>query len=211
MSDFFDLFDLPRAVNLDADALQRAFHERSRKYHPDLHQNALPRVQRQMLRSSMALNEAYRTLRDGRSRLEYLLSLESPNRAERRSARVPMAFFDAVEQVQELLFDYRAAFDAERPAIAEKLRALREDAGAVADGLWSAVASVGGEWDANERAHNFAEIAEDAYQSRKAPLLERLERLRDELAYADRVVANIDRALDGERDTRVPPDSSQEP
>jgi phenylalanyl-tRNA synthetase alpha subunit len=159
----------------------------------------------------MALNEGYRTLRDRRSRLEYLLALESPNRAENRSNRVPVELFDVVEQVHELLCDYRTASNDERPAIAAKLRALRQDASAAMDGLWQSVASVGDAWDANENAYELAEISEDVYQTRKKPLLERLERLSDELAYAARVVTNIDRALDGERDARVEHDTPQEP
>jgi len=200
MRDYFALFDLPRTVNLDVEALQRAFHARSRKVHPDLYQGSLPRVQQEMLRSSMALNEAYQVLRDRRRRLEHLLALESPRRPENRSQRVPMELFDVVEQVHEHLAAYRTASDEERLALAEKLHALRRDASAAADAIWQTIAAVGNEWDANENAYERAEITEETYQARKKPLLEQLERLSDELAYAERLLLNVDQALDGERD-----------
>lgn len=200
MSDYFALLGIPRSVNLDAEALQGAFHERSRKVHPDLHQGALPSVQREMLRASMALNEAYRTLRDRRSRLDYLLSLELPNRPENRSQNVPLALFEVVEQVHELLFAYQQAAAEERPVLAAKLRAVRQEASDASDAIWKNVAAVGNEWDANERAYELAEIPEETYQAQKTRLLEQLVRLNDELAYADRLLANIDRILDGERD-----------
>lgn len=200
MSDYFALLGMPRSVNLDAEALQRAFHERSRQVHPDLHQGALPSVQREMLRASMTLNEAYRTLRDQRSRLEYLLSLELPDRPENRSQEVPLALFEVVEQVHELLFAYREASAEKRPLLAAKLRAARQEASLARDTIWNNVAAVGAEWDANEHAYELAEITEETYQTQKKKLLEQLARLNDELAYADRVLANIDRTLDGERD-----------
>ena len=40
MSDYFAVFELPRKLQLDEEALRRRFYELSRRHHPDFHQLA---------------------------------------------------------------------------------------------------------------------------------------------------------------------------
>jgi DnaJ-domain-containing protein 1 len=40
MADYFEVFGLPRKLQIDLDALQRSFYELSRRHHPDFHQGA---------------------------------------------------------------------------------------------------------------------------------------------------------------------------
>ncbi len=52
MSDYFEVFDLPRKLQVDLDALQSRFYELSRRHHPDFHQMAGEDVQAAALERS---------------------------------------------------------------------------------------------------------------------------------------------------------------
>jgi molecular chaperone HscB len=73
---YFSLFSLPRHLNIDLVALEKAFYAQSRRLHPDRFASRPPEEQAEALARSSALNDAYRTLRDPVARTEYLLGLE---------------------------------------------------------------------------------------------------------------------------------------
>src|SRR5215212_1003182 len=74
--DFFSFLGLPRKLNIDAADLEQRYRALSRQYHPDYFYNAPPAERRASLERSSYLNDAYRTLRNSASRVEYLLKLE---------------------------------------------------------------------------------------------------------------------------------------
>jgi len=76
MSDYFEVFGLPRKLQVDLEALQRRFYELSRRHHPDFHQGADAAAQAQALEASALVNRAYRALRDPVARVQYLIALE---------------------------------------------------------------------------------------------------------------------------------------
>jgi molecular chaperone HscB len=73
--DHFARFGLARRWQLDRDALEDRYLEASRRVHPDRHANADAATRRAALEHSAAINEAYRVLRDGVRRAEYLVKL----------------------------------------------------------------------------------------------------------------------------------------
>jgi molecular chaperone HscB len=75
-ADYFSVFDLPRTLDLDAKALERAFYRKSREVHPDRFAQAGPEKQQWSLDQTSLLNDAYRALKDPIARTEYLLRLE---------------------------------------------------------------------------------------------------------------------------------------
>src|SRR5580700_6930814 len=72
-ADYFAFFGLPRKLALDADTLERKFHSLSWKLHPDNFVRASEYERSLSLERSSQLNDAFRTLREPVSRLEYLL------------------------------------------------------------------------------------------------------------------------------------------
>ena len=74
--DYFSFLGLPRKLNLDVADLEQRFRALSRQFHPDFFYNATPAERRASLERSSYLNDAYRTLRQPMSRIEYLLDLE---------------------------------------------------------------------------------------------------------------------------------------
>jgi molecular chaperone HscB len=134
--DYFAFLGVPRKLNLDVADLEQRFRALSRQFHPDYFYNATPAERRASLERSSYLNDAYRTLRQPISRLEYLLSVEGIDR--RRSERpggdqpsdnkVPPGLLEEVFELNEELDAVRELRAAGSPAEEWKgrLQAARE-------------------------------------------------------------------------------------
>ncbi len=98
--DYFVLFSVPRALNLDPTELERTFYAQSRRLHPDRFASQPPEEQAEALKRSSALNDAYRTLRDPILRTEYLLSLEGVQLQEQSRQATDLARATGTEKKQ---------------------------------------------------------------------------------------------------------------
>ena len=107
--DYFAFFGLPRKLNLDVADLERRFRSLSRQFHPDFFYNATPAERLASLERSSYLNDAYRTLRQPISRVEYLLQLEglAARGPEEASKLVPPALLEEVFALNEELDEVR--------------------------------------------------------------------------------------------------------
>jgi molecular chaperone HscB len=129
VSDFFEVFGLPRTLAIDVVALQRQFYELSRRWHPDFHQSAAPEAQAHALEQSARVNAAYRALRDPLARVEYLIRLEE-GRATKEGATVkpkaPPALLAEMFEIQEALEEAKAGAldDAARTTLGEQRAGL---------------------------------------------------------------------------------------
>jgi len=189
VSDYFTVFGLPRKLTVDAEALQRRFHELSRQHHPDFHQGAAAEQQAETLARSALVNRAYRALRYPLPRVEYLIALEE-GREVREGAtdkpRAPRELLQEMLEVQEALEEAKA--EGMSTAAAERLREerarLEERYAAEAD----AIVGRAGEWDR----------LMDAGGDRK-PLLEWFKERLATRAYLRTVIDDLTAAL-GERE-----------
>lgn len=132
--DYFAFFGLPRKLTVEAADLEQRFRSLSRQFHPDYFYNATPAERRASLERSSYLNDAYRTLRNSISRVEYLLGIEglAPNTSE-RGGGAPGSGAAASKQ------DVPAALLEEVFALNEELDEIRElRAGGVAPDVWKA-------------------------------------------------------------------------
>jgi molecular chaperone HscB len=128
---YFEVFGLPRRLDLDTAELQRRFYELSRRHHPDFHARASAEAQAQALDVSARLNAAYRTLRDPVARIEYLVRLEE-GRETREGAAVkpqaPPALLAEMFEIQEALAEARTGTldEATRATLREQRERLLE-------------------------------------------------------------------------------------
>src|ERR1700688_724283 len=106
--DCFAALGLPRKLTIDLDALERRYHELSRKIHPDRFASKGPKVRDASLRATATLTRSYRTLRDPISRGLYWLELNGEKLAENNKNVAP-ALAETVFEVQEHLADLRGA------------------------------------------------------------------------------------------------------
>ena len=196
---YFAQFSLPRHLNIDTAALEKAFYAQSRKLHPDRFASRPQPEQEAALAASSQLNDAYRTLRDPIARTEYLLALEGiqleeQSRAATDAARAAgtekkqVAPADLLEEAFELnmqLEEMRMAKQmGEVPSEAEgsgspradleaartKFTAMLNDSQQQLESLWSS-------WDAAEDANDPG--ARDAAKQSMVALLNRRSYIRN--------------------------------
>src|SRR5262245_3026485 len=103
--DYFEVFGLPRMLAIDLAALEKKFHELSRKYHPDYFSTASSFEKTQAVRMTALLNDAYRTFRHPVRRVEYLLSLYG---FKADGSKVPQALLMEVFEINEQLEEVKA-------------------------------------------------------------------------------------------------------
>jgi molecular chaperone HscB len=125
--DFFSFLGLPRKLNLDMADFEQRYRALSRQFHPDYFYNATPAERRASLEKSSYLNDAYRTLRNSISRVDYLLKLEglAPQGPEQASKQVPAGLLEEVFALNEELDEVRGQRDSGAPAEAWKSRLER--------------------------------------------------------------------------------------
>jgi molecular chaperone HscB len=116
-ADYFAFFALPQKLQIDEAALEQRFHQLSWKLHPDNFVKASEYERSLALDRSSELNDAYRTLRDPISRVEYLL-LRAGVRKEGTTKQ------QAPPELLEEVFELNESLDALREAKAEGLPAV---------------------------------------------------------------------------------------
>ena len=136
---YFEVFDLPKILEIEPGMLERKFHELSRKYHPDYFTTGSAEDKQKALAMTSLLNDAYRTLRHPVRRVEYLLELEG---FKADGSKVPKSFlmemFDINEQVEE------ARSGSASP---EQIAAVRSDIESRAARFDTQIKDASAEWD----------------------------------------------------------------
>jgi molecular chaperone HscB len=151
--DYFEVFGLPRILGIDLAALEKTFHELSRRYHPDYFSTASASEKTKAVRMTALLNDAYRTLRHPVRRVEYLLSLYG---FKSDGSKVPQALLMEVFEINEQLEEVKAGrasieeIDSLRVQIKEKRE--RFDAELLdASGAWDELIKSGASEEAQKK------------------------------------------------------------
>ena len=185
LGDYFTFLGLPRRLNIDMALLEQRFRELSRQYHPDYFYNAPAKERIAALERSSHLNDAYRTLRNPVSRIEYLLGLEGLELGKPGdgSPQVPPSLLEEVFALNEELDEIR------------ELREGGEDAETLGQRLAAARRPIEQKRDAHERELQELSARWDAQQDRAT-----LEALRDRMLernYINNLLASIDSVARG--------------
>jgi molecular chaperone HscB len=123
--DLFEVLGLPRSYRVDVQALEERHRELTRLLHPDRHAAAGAGARRLALEKTIAVNDAYRTLKDPLRRAVYLLEGHGVDLSESGAHRqaLPPAVLAEVLELREELEEARAARDAARiAALAARVR-----------------------------------------------------------------------------------------
>lgn len=118
---YFELYDLPMSLKIDAAGLKKAFYRLSRETHPDFHTLADAEAQAEALERASANNEAYKVLKNMDLRLRYLLDMKDLVGEEGQN-KVPQDFLMEMMEVNELVMELELSPDAE--ALAQARAAL---------------------------------------------------------------------------------------
>jgi len=103
--DYFEVFGLPRTLGIDLAALEKTFHDLSRRYHPDYFTTAPPAEKTRAVRMTALVNDAYRTLRNPVRRVDYLLFLYG---LKSDGSKVPQSLLMEVFEINEQLEEVKA-------------------------------------------------------------------------------------------------------
>ena len=196
--DYFSFLGVPRRLALDPQDLERRFRDLSRQFHPDYFYNAPAAERRASLERSSYLNDAYRTLKNPMSRIEYLLKLENgegrPVSAEARSRggrakAEPPALLEEVFALNEELDEIREERENGAPAAQWKARLERARAPIERKRVEheAALEQLSAKWDA------LADASADEPERRR--VLDQLEERFLERSYITNLLAGIEREL----------------
>lgn len=117
MIEYYELFGIPRGLNLSLEDLQKRYYDLSRQLHPDRFMRQPEAERQRALDMSSALNDAYRTLKDPVKRAQYLLALEGFDIGEQRSKDVPPELLEEVFELNMALEEMRSGDDSARPQL----------------------------------------------------------------------------------------------
>lgn len=133
MANHFETLGVPAAFRLDEKALEERYRELTRLLHPDRHAAGGPTARRLALEKTIAVNDAWRTLKDPARRAAYLLKLRGIDLGEAGAQGagkyLPQMFLMEVMELRESFDDARAARrTADVEKLAEQVRGDRQRA-----------------------------------------------------------------------------------
>src|SRR5574339_1173147 len=103
MQNHFDLFGLPPAFSVEAEALERSYREIQSRVHPDRFAHAGDAERRASLQWTTRVNEAYRALKNPVQRASHLLSLHGVDVAFETNTAMPAQFLMQQMELREAL------------------------------------------------------------------------------------------------------------
>lgn len=125
---YFELFGLPVAFDLDRDHLQAELRRLQGSYHPDRHVNGSDHERRMSVQVASWINQAHETLQDPVKRARYLLELSNADIPDESATTADTAFLmEQIELHEEIEACREAADGLQRSQqIADRLAARAE-------------------------------------------------------------------------------------
>lgn len=104
---YFELFGLPVAFELDSKALTERYRDLQRALHPDRFANAPDQERRLSLQQAAQVNSGYETLHDPLSRARYLLQLQGMEYSDESCTINDLEFLEQQMELRERLAEIR--------------------------------------------------------------------------------------------------------
>jgi molecular chaperone HscB len=146
--DYFRFMGVPRRMQLEKEELDRRFRSLSRSFHPDYFCNGSPAERLASLERASYLNDAYRTLRNPVSRMEYLLAQEGLSLADApRTGLVPPSLLEDVFEFNEELDEIRESGGREPADTLRRLEGLKRLVEGRLAGYDERLEALGRQWD----------------------------------------------------------------
>jgi molecular chaperone HscB len=111
---YFELYNLPVSLKVDAALLKKKFFELSRKYHPDFFATAREEEQAEVLEKSSMVNKAFKTFSNADETIKYVL-MQKGLLEEEEKYQLPNSFLMEMMDINEALMD--AKMEGDEPAI----------------------------------------------------------------------------------------------
>jgi len=101
---YFDLYDIPVTLKVDANTIKQKFYALSRKYHPDFFGNENEEAQTEALEKSSLINKAFKTFSSTDETIKYVLQLKGLLQQEEKY-NLPSDFLMEVMELNEQIND----------------------------------------------------------------------------------------------------------
>ncbi len=188
-ADYFALFEMPRKLWIEMNALEQKFLQLSWKLHPDNFVNATELERELSLKRSSELNDAYRTLRDPVARVEYLLGIENMRKEGEHKQQAPPELLEEVFELNESLDELREAKSAggDLAALKARLEAAEENFGEKLREVDGELQAVAREWD--------SAVDASADEGTRKKLMARMNELLNRRSYIRNLVTNVAKEL----------------
>lgn len=191
-ADYFAFFGLPQKLWMDCAALEQLFHQLSWKLHPDNFVRASEHERELSLERASQLNDAYRTLRDPVARVEYLLAHAGMRKEGAAKQQAPPELLEEVFELNETLDELRMARGTstdgeELAALKQRLETEQKKFEQKLDEVDAELKAVAREWD--------AALDAGADESKRKPLMARMNDVLNRRSYIRNLVANVQKEL----------------
>ena len=189
-TDYFGFFGWPQKLTIDPALLEEQFHKLSWKLHPDNFVRASEEERNLSLDRSSQVNDAYRTLRDPITRIEYLLLRLGLRKEGTTKQQAPPELLEEVFELNESLDELREArseggdVESLRKRLIEAQNNFKEKLSEV-DAELSDVAR---EWD--------AALDATANEATRSVLLARMNEILNRRSYIRNLVASVQKELE---------------
>jgi molecular chaperone HscB len=192
-TDYFAIFSLPRKLWIEMNALDQRFLQMSWKWHPDNFVNASQSERESSLRRSSELNDAYRTLKEPVTRVEYLLAIEGARKEGEQKQQAPPELLEEVFELNESLDELRAARagGGDLAVVKQRLEAAQKNFRQKLQELDTDLFAAAKEWDATVDVEASGGKAGPAREGIK----QRLNELLNHRAYIRNLVENVQKEL----------------
>lgn len=100
---YFELFEIPIELKVDATALNPTYFRLSRKYHPDYFAQSSDAEQEEALEKSAQLNKAWQTFRQPDETIKYVLQLKGLLEEEEKYTLDPVFLMEVMELNEQLM------------------------------------------------------------------------------------------------------------
>jgi molecular chaperone HscB len=189
-TDYFGFFGWPQKLTIDPALLEEQFHKLSWKLHPDNFVRASEEERNLSLDRSSQVNDAYRTLRDPITRIEYLLLRLGLRKEGTTKQQAPPELLEEVFELNESLDELREArseggdVESLRKRLIEAQNSFKEKLSAVDEEL----ADVAREWD--------AALDATANEATRSALLARMNEILNRRSYIRNLVVSVQKELE---------------
>ncbi|MEJ2360283.1 MAG: Fe-S protein assembly co-chaperone HscB [Gammaproteobacteria bacterium] len=119
---YFELFDLPVAFEIDNASLAERYRDLQRAAHPDRYANATERERREAMQMAANINEAFQTLKSPLQRARYILQLKGVDFDDQKDTSFDSEFLMEQIELREALAEVR-----DDPNALSRLNTLMQD------------------------------------------------------------------------------------
>ena len=125
--DYFELFNIPLSLFVDASSIKKRFYELSRKYHPDFFSNTSEEEQSEALEMSAMLNKALKVFSNPEETIKYVLQLKGLLEEEEKYQLPPDFLMDVMELNEQLMDAKMEGDEAKKTALKEQVANLQTE------------------------------------------------------------------------------------